>query len=420
MKKVTQAVLLSGGKSSRFYPYNSLGHKSLLTLGGKSLIIRTLENLKSNGIKEFIIIEDSSSCVSNILSQEEVKLFNIKFIVQKKPLGMGNAILSASDLLSERYFVINAYHFEAGEFIKEMSSAQKKESDIVILVRLGEDNTEFGLVNEIDGKIKIVEKSKDKTSGMRIIGIYLLNLKFVEILKNVSEHEYNFEDAISLYSEKETIVTVETNKETVSLKYPWSVLDAKDFLLRRMKRDISSKANISKNAVLNGDVIIEKGVVIKEGVAITGPAYIGENVFIGNNVIIRGGVLIEKDVVIGANMEVKNTVIMKNTTTHSGFIGDSVIGENTKIAAGFTTGNVRLDRGEISSDVRGEKVNTKRKMLGVLMGSHTSLGIKVGTMPGVIIGNNVIVGPGTTVMENVPDGMSFYTEFRKIVKKEDA
>lgn len=419
MKKVTQAVLLAGGSSSRFYPFNEIGHKSLLTLGGRPLILRTLESLKLKGIEEFIIVEDKNNSVSKTLSRNDVKQFNIKFVLQEKALGMGNALLSASSLLSENYFLINAYHFEAGEFIKDLMSVLKKETDISILVRMGEDNTDFGFVSMDSGKIKVVEKSKEKTSGMRIIGIYLLNQNFLEILKKVTEHEYSFEDAISLYSEEETIITVETNKETISLKYPWSILDVKDFILKNMKHSIHKSADISKNAVITGEVIIEKGAVIKEGVAITGPAFIGENTFIGNNVIIRGGVLIERNATIGANMEVKNSVIMKKTTTHSGFIGDSVIGEHTKIAAGFTTGNVRLDRGEICVIVKGEKINTKRKMLGVFMGSHTSVGIKVGTMPGVIIGNNVIVGPGTTVMENVPDGVSFYTEFKKIVKKED-
>lgn len=420
MKKVTQAVLLAGGTSSRFYPYNGFGHKSLITLGGMLLIVRTLEALKKHGITNIIVVENDAGSVSARLSMEEKKHFNITFVTQKKALGMGNALLCAHEFLQNDYFVLNAYHFEAGEYIKQLTYAKQKESDIVLLVRNGEDNTEYGLITNTNGKIKITEKSKEKvTSGVRLIGVYLLTKTFCEMLKKISEHEYSFEDAINQYSDTETIVTVETAKETVSLKYPWSLLGVKDFLLKNLKRKISKHADVSKNSEVNGEVVIADGAVIKDGAVITGPAYIGRGAFIGNNVVIRNGVFIEEGVVIGANMEVKDAIIMKNTTTHSGFIGDSIIGENTKIAADFTTGNVRLDRGDIHTVVKGVKVNTKRKALGVLLGSKNSVGIKVGTMPGVIIGNNVIIGPGTTVMENVPDNVSFYTEFKKTITKED-
>lgn len=418
--KVNQAVLLAGGGSSRFYPFNNKGHKSLLTLKGELLILRTLESLKSEGITDIIIIENDSQAVSSLLAASYKKRFNITFVIQKKPLGMGNALLCAQNYLKKSYFVLNAYHFEAGEFLQELYDAKQNDSDIVVLVRAGEDNTEFGLVTKQNGKIKIVEKSKDTiTSGLRIIGIYLLNDTFLHIMKSIPEHEYSFEDAISSYSQKETIVTVETKKETISLKYPWAVLSVKDYLLMDIKKNISKTAKISKSAEIHGEVVIESGVTLKEGATINGPAYIGKNAFIGNNAVIRDGVLIEEGVTVGANMEVKNAVIMKNSTTHTGFIGDSVIGENTKIAADFTTGNVRLDRSEIHAVIKNEKINTKRKFLGVIMGSDCSVGIKVGTMPGIIIGNNAIIGPGTTVMENIPDNVSYYTEFKKIIKKED-
>jgi hypothetical protein len=53
------------------------------------------------------------------------------------------------------------------------------------------------------------------------------------------------------------------------------------------------------------------------------------------------------------------------------------------------------------------------------MGDRNKIGIRVTTMPGVIIGNNVIVGPSTTVLKNIQDNTTYYTKFREIVQSID-
>jgi bifunctional UDP-N-acetylglucosamine pyrophosphorylase/glucosamine-1-phosphate N-acetyltransferase len=116
-------------------------------------------------------------------------------------------------------------------------------------------------------------------------------------------------------------------------------------------------------------------------------------------------------------MEVKNSLIGGSTKTHSGFIGDSIIGENARIGAIFGSANVRLDRTNVKSVVKGEKVDTGNRSLGVIIGENTVVGERATTMPGVIIGNNVRIGPSTTVMQNVDSDVTFYTEFAGFVEK---
>ncbi len=415
MKKITQVVLLAAGGSSRFYPFNYGGHKSLLVLRGKTLIEHTISNLAQHGIKEVIVVENSSQEISKsgVVFPQSI---SVRFVMEAEALGMGDGLLSASDILDDSFFLLNAYHFEVVEMLSELEISITKDTDIAVLTKEEQDLSQFGMVVKEKGKLKIVEK-EGNSSGIRIVGAYALNKEFVTILHATKLHEYNFEDALSEYSNQHELVLVDAKNPTFSLKFPWNILDAKDMILNTMVPGISKKAKISKSAEISGNVVIEDGVTIMESAVIKGPAYIGKNAFIGNNAILRDGVCVEEGAVVGANMEVKNAVIMRHATTHSGFIGDSVVGEYTKIAAGFNTANVRLDREEVFSVVKGKKIGTKRKALGVLMGSHNSVGIKVGTMPGIIIGNNTIIGPGTTVMENISDDTSYYTEFKKIVKK---
>ena len=127
----------------------------------------------------------------------------------------------------------------------------------------------------------------------------------------------------------------------------------------------------------------------------------------------------EENAIVGANMEIKNSLIMENSTTHSGYIGDSIIGRNCKIAAGFYSANVRLDREFIKSLVKEENVDTGLKYFGAIFGEGTEIGIRASTMPGVIIGRNAVIGPSTVVMQNVPDHTKYYTKFKSVVSKNE-
>ena len=415
------AIVLAAGQSSRFYPYNNFGHKSLITLLGKTLISRTLSSLRDLGIKKVVIVQDLKKSVEKNLTSEDLKNLDITFVIQKDPKGMGDALLSAEKFLDNTFFVLSAYHFDFADFANDLISAKKKDSDLVLLTQEGEDSSQFGAIEKKEGRMIIREKEKEnKKFKTKIIGIYLLNKNFVQTLKNIKKSHYDFEDALSKYSEENELVLVDTKKPTLSVKFPWDLLTVKDYLLANLGTKISKKAKVSKSAILKGEgIVVEDGARILDGAVINGPAYIGKKAYIGSNSVLRDGVSVEEGAIVGGYMEVKDSIIMKHSTTHSGFIGNSVVGENSKVAASFVTANVRLDRQDIKSIVKGEKIGTHRKYLGVFIGSNVSCGINVGTMPGVTIGNNVIIGPGTTIMENIPDDIAYYTEFNKIVQKKE-
>jgi bifunctional UDP-N-acetylglucosamine pyrophosphorylase/glucosamine-1-phosphate N-acetyltransferase len=276
-------------------------------------------------------------------------------------------------------------------------------------------------VLKVDGNkvLEIVEKPLlgEEPSDLGAVGIYFLNKMFLEILQTVPREHYSLEKAISQYAQKELVKFVLSKTDSISLKYPWDILEIKNYLLAQLKTSISPSAKIAASAQIIGEVCIEEGAQVMENVVIKGPCYIGKNSFIGNNAVLRAGVDIEENSVIGANMEIKNTLVMGSSKTHSGFIGDSVIGINCRIAAGFCTANVRLDRETVKVGMKDKKIDSGLKSLGVMVGAGSRIGIKSSTMPGVIIGSNAIIGSGTTVMNNVESDTRYYTKFQETVVK---
>jgi UDP-3-O-[3-hydroxymyristoyl] glucosamine N-acyltransferase len=62
-----------------------------------------------------------------------------------------------------------------------------------------------------------------------------------------------------------------------------------------------------------------------------------------------------------------------------------------------------LDRGEIFSEVKGEKIKTGLKSFGTVIGENTFIGTKVNIMPGKFIGSNCFIYPSLLIKENIKD-----------------
>lgn len=422
-----QAVLLAAGKSSRMYPFTTFPHKSCIPLLGKQIIEHTLQSVKEAGITDVVIVTGPDDNLRNTIGNGKDRGLTITYVKQKEPTGMGDGLLLAENLLSDSFFVLHAHHLEFASFARLLEEKKKKKEEAVILARNEESVNRFGVLKvKGDQVIDIVEKpsASKSPSNLRVIGIYLLSREFLRVLNQTPKDHYGFEQALAAFAKQGNVRVAITNNQVISLKYPWDLLNVNSYLMKRITHKVSPKATIAKSAQIIGDVIVGDGVTIMEGATIKGPAYIGKRTKIGNNAIIRGGVMIGERCVIGAGMEVKASVILDGTTTHSGYIGDSVIGRNCKIAAFFCSGNVRLDRKNISVEVNDDlpagrhgKIDSQRRSLGVLMGDGVKVGIRVSTMPGVVIGNNVVVGPSTTVTKNISDNTQYYTRFKEIIEK---
>ncbi|MCK5593937.1 MAG: NTP transferase domain-containing protein [Candidatus Aenigmarchaeota archaeon] len=418
-----QAVLLAAGECSRFKPLSDGMHKCMVSIFGKTIIERTVENLKQIGITDIIIVQSPKSNIKTVLGDGSSLGVNIKYVVQKESKGMGDAVLLAEKYIDNAFFVLNANSFEVLELLDLMQRKFKKTgAGNVLLGKKTNMPWNYGIV-ALDTKVKdkvvnLIEKpvKGKEPSDIRLVGIYFLPQDFFEYYRRVKVHQYAFEDALKLYMGENDTRIVMTDKGMPTMKYPWDLFNVSDIMFSGMKSHISKSAKVDKSAKIEGLVHIGKNTKVFENAVIKGPCYIGDNCVVGNNALIRNSV-IEAKSIVGANCEVARTIILKGTHIHSGFFGDTIIGENCRIGAGMITGNVRIDRDEITSEVKGSEVSTNMNSFGVIIGHNTRVGIHVSTMPGVIIGSGCTVGPNTVVMKNIDPNMICYSKFENIVKK---
>lgn len=417
-----QAVILAAGQSTRFDPFRYYDHKSLIEIMGKPIIVHTIESIKKSGVRDIIIVVSEKRGIRKLLGDGKEFGVRIKYVLQRKPTGAGNGLLLARKQIKGDFFLLNASHVDFAEFAKLMILKKSKNDEAIFLAKNEKNLEKFGVLEvKKDRVLDLVEKPRrgEEPSSLRLIGIYLFSQSYLTELSRASDEHYRLEAAISAFVGQKTARFVKVHIDAPSLKYAWDLLGIKNYLFKNLKAKKGKNISISKTAEVIGKVVIGDNAVIMEGAKIKGPCFIGKNSMVGNNTILRGNVDVGENCVIGANMELKNSLIMDGTKVHSGFIGDSIIGENCRMGAHFSTANVRLDRRSVKVKVKGEEINSGLKFLGTIVGRNTKIGIKASTMPGVIIGQNSIIGPSTVVLRNVAENSKYYTKFKEVVTKND-
>lgn len=412
-----QTIILAAGESSRFWPLN-YQHKSLISIMGKPLIWHTIEGLRKIGIKEIIIVQGLQKDVEKNIGGRFGNL-KIKYLTQREPEGMGNAIFQARNLIKGPCFVLNAERIDGGEIIKSSKlKVQSLKSKTALIGQVTNHPQLYGTIRfRGDRALEIVEKPKagKEPSNVRVVGIYRLSPDFFNYYQKVKKGKYDFEKTLSYYmkeKEVELAFLKKSQKEILPLKYPWHLFSIKNYLMDKyLNSKISKNVKIEKNVTIKGKVYLGENVRIFENATISGPCYIGENSIIGNNALIREYTDIEKNCLIGANAEITRSIFQEDTNTHSGYFGDSIFGRGCRIGAGAITANRRIDRKEI---IAKSKIKTGLNSLGAIVGENTKFGINVSLMLGVLIGSNSKIYPKSVVFENLPNKTSFFTKFKSV------
>ncbi len=411
-----QSVILAAGQSSRFWPLNEK-HKSLFDIMGKSLICYTLENLKKVGVKEVIIVQGKGRDIEKKLKTCSLPRFSkgIKFVLQKTPLGTGNAVICAKNYLKEKFLVLNGDDFYEAKDIKNCLLKFP-----ALLVKEVKKPLFFGvIVPEKDYIKEVIEKPKRPKSNLVNAGCYFISKKdLTEKIKKSPRGEYEITDYIKKIIKKKKVYFFKA-KNWIPLSYSWDLFNINEFLLKKIKTKIRGK--IEKNCCLKGPIIIEKGTIIKSGTYIEGPAYIGENCQIGPNCFIRAFTSISNNCQIGQAVEIKNSIISRGSKiAHLSYVADSLIGENCNLGGGTIMANLRFDERNIYCRVKEKLIDSGRKKFGAVLGNNVKTGINASLMPGVFVGSNAIVGPHSLVKENIENNQIFYTKFQKTIKKKNA
>jgi bifunctional UDP-N-acetylglucosamine pyrophosphorylase/glucosamine-1-phosphate N-acetyltransferase len=159
-----------------------------------------------------------------------------------------------------------------------------------------------------------------------------------------------------------------------------------------------------------GNVYIGEETEIEAGSIIQGPVYIGKNCKLMYHSYIRPGTVLGDNCVIGFSTEIKHTIMRDGSKVSDlAFVGDSIIGKNSRIGSGVIVANRGFNQEEIIiKDENKVPINLKREVMGLILGDNSRIGSNCTTSPGTFVGKYTWVYPHTCIHGFIPEQKKVY------------
>ena len=334
-----KGIILHGGHGYRLRPLTHTGPKQLLPIANKPMSQYALEDLKKAGIQDIAIIigDVSPHKVQEYYGDGKKFGVNIFYIYQDQPKGISHAIGLCEDFINgDKFIVYLGDNVLRKDLLEYTNKFQQSNSDAMILLCEVDDPTRFGIA-ELDKNNKtikkIVEKPKNSTSNLAVIGVYFLTPKIFDIIKILKpswRDELEITDALQLLMDKGNKIEFDMVsgwwKDTGT---PEDILHANRLILDSIGHE--NQFVINNNSQINKNVIIGQNSTISNDSFVKGPTIIGENCIIGPSARIGPYVSVGNNSKI-ANCNIENSIVMENTSITSKIhIKDSIIAHGSKI-----------------------------------------------------------------------------------------
>jgi len=332
-----KGIILHGGHGTRLRPLTHTGPKQLLPIANKPMSQYALDDLKTAGITDIgIIIGDVyPDKVKEYYGTGEKFGVNITYIYQDSPKGISHAIRLCKDFIGNDKFIVylgdNVLRKNLVDYTKKF---QTSDSDAIILLCKVDDPQRFGVAEIEQGKIKkIIEKPKNPTSDLAVIGIYFLTPKIFDIIDNLKPSlrgELEITDALQMLMDKGNKIEYDTVtgwwKDTGT---PEDIIHANKLVLDSIGTE--NQFLIDDSSTIKDSIVIGKDTEISRDSFLTGPIIIGKNCKIGPAVRIGPYVSVGNNCTL-KNCNIENSIIMDDCKISAKTdLSDSIIAHASEI-----------------------------------------------------------------------------------------
>lgn len=445
------AVILAAGEGKRIWPYAVIRPKCMVPVANRPVISYMAETLKGIGIENIIIAGGNmSEQIGNYFRNDTA----VKIIKTDAAKGTAFTLKEAARYVSEDSFLVlyGDTIIEEQDLKALMESVEETNVPAALIEPLNDEPSNDWICCAVDnGKIYNITGHPRYKCSHRFCGFALTVdvLKYVErnsgLFTNVNvgvmapPNEGYLEMSLADYiSDGNNINAIETTGFFIDIDKPWHILEANDFMVRKLCLKLTSNitgedAEIDPSAVIEGFVKLGRGSKIGRNVVIKGNIIVGDNTLIDNGTIIEGYAVIGNDCIIrnycqiGIGSSIGNRCIVEHCAEFSGIAMDRVhlyhymeiggiIGTCTDIGAATVCGGLRFDDGKSEHRICGRRERPNKYANCSYIGDFCRTGVNAIIMPGYKTGAYSIVGPGVVLNEDLPDNTLIMVE-QQTVKK---
>ena len=181
-----KGIILAGGNGKRLAPLTNAISKHLMPIYDKPMIYYSLSALMLAGLREILIVSTPRDLdiYKRLLGNGKSFGIEIKYAVQKKPIGIVESFLIGKDFIKDHSTVVilgdNLFHGQ--NFVQKLEDSMAENYGATIMVYPVSDPQNYGIV-EFDNNFKISsleEKPKSSKSNYAITGLYCYDESVIE------------------------------------------------------------------------------------------------------------------------------------------------------------------------------------------------------------------------------------------------
>ncbi len=373
------AVVLAAGEGVRLRPLTRHRPKPMLPAANKPILAYVFDGLIEAGVTDITVVVGYGRSRVQDHFGPNYRNVPLTYVVQRKQLGSGHALLSVEDRFDGPFLVVYGDQILDAGIVRSVIEAT--DDSAATLGVLDHNRVEhYGGVIMDDGRVlDLVERPTDERRYRLNAGVYGLSPRIFEAIRNAEprDGEHSLIDALSWLIDSDAAVrgTV-TDGLWVDATYPWDLLEVTRDLTeagvvgeRRTER-IDDSANVHDTAVIRDPVVIGADAEVGPATVLGPYSCLGENVTVESGAVVEGSVL-DSDTRVGPNA----TLV------------DCVTGQGVHIGAGTTVpggpGDVRI----------GDRV-FERERLGALFADRVEIGGAASFAPGTMVGPDATVHAG--------------------------
>lgn len=374
MGDIIRTIMMAGGKGTRLRPLTLVRPKPMIPLVNKPIIEYTVNKLKKSGFNDIIMtLNYMSTNIKNYFKDGSEFDIDIRYSVEKWPLGTGGSVKKAEKYIDDTFMVVSGDVLTDVDF-KDVVKYHKEKGAIATMVLTEvEDPTHFGIA-VMDKNHKITEylekpSPEEAFSNVANTGIYIFEPEIFDFFdgkdKEVDFSKDIFPEVIrqdaGIYGYVFNGYWNDIGRPETYLAATYDILDQKmeqNFYKTKMAESIGKIGNIwvgenvfiDEKARIEGPVVIGNNCTIEEGCKISRGSVIGDNVSIGKEVNIDGAVLFPNSIIednsflTGCIIDTK-CLIDKNTVVENGVVTGSLveIGKNSIVRSSRSiTNNMKI------------------------------------------------------------------------------
>ena len=187
----TKGIILAGGKATRLYPITSTISKQLLPVYNKPMIYYPLSVLMLAGIKDILIISNSSTLprLKDLFGNGKNLGINISYAEQEQPNGLAEALIIGEKFIGKDNvaLILGDNIFYGHGFSETLNKAKNRKTGATIFGYYVEDPSRYGIVEVDKNKkpVSLTEKPKNPKSHWAVPGLYFYDNSVVKIAKTI-------------------------------------------------------------------------------------------------------------------------------------------------------------------------------------------------------------------------------------------